>query len=48
MVDTVVLMGGQRNETEREMRKVLLFEQQIANVSFLYVKVSYLTAAYTN
>ena len=32
MVDTVVLLGGHQNETAEEMRKVLLFEQEIANV----------------
>lgn len=32
MTDTGVLLGGERNETERLMAKVIEFEQAIANV----------------
>ena len=33
MVDLGELMGGDRNETEEQMIRVIEFEQQLANVS---------------
>ena len=33
MVDIGELLGGDRNETEKQMLDVILFEQQLANVS---------------
>lgn len=33
MTDTSVLLGGERNETEKHMEKVIQFEQSIAAVS---------------
>ncbi len=40
MVDIGELLGGDRNETEEQMYKVIEFEQKIANVSELNMTLS--------